>query len=106
MHRRRLEKRSFVDDDALFATIGSRQQLGAATSAQGIKHQASSIFHLTGGQVHESTVVDEVLISANNLSDCEGEPVAWPITVSGDKGSKSIAAYSLGMKSPPRTLVE
>lgn len=46
-------------------------------------------FYLTGGQVHESTVVDEVLMSANDLTDCEGEPVAWPISVSGDKGYRA-----------------
>jgi transposase len=46
-------------------------------------------FHLTGGQVHESTVVDAVLMSANDLIDCEGEPVAWPVAVSGDKGYRA-----------------
>ena len=42
-------------------------------------------FHLTGGQVHESTVLDAVMMTANNLGD-ESLPVAWPVAVGGDKG--------------------
>lgn len=46
-------------------------------------------FHLTGGQVHDSTVVDEVLMTANDLTDGAGDPVAWPVCLAGDKGYRA-----------------
>jgi len=47
-------------------------------------------FHLTAGQVHESTVVDTVLIGADErLGDLEGTPVAWPVALAGDKGYRA-----------------
>lgn len=47
-------------------------------------------FHLTAGQVHESTVLDTILIGADaHLSASEGEPVAWPLALSGDKGYRA-----------------
>jgi len=60
-------------------------------------------FHLTGGQVHESTVVDSVFMTANDLVDCEGQPVAWPISLSGDKGyrAKWIDDYLINLGMTP-----
>jgi len=44
--------------------------------------------HLTAGQTHESTVLDTLLIGADEqLFDAEGEPVAWPVALAGDKGA-------------------
>ena len=47
-------------------------------------------FHLTAGQAHESTVLDTVLEGADaRLYDGEGEPVAWPVALGGDKGYRA-----------------
>lgn len=47
-------------------------------------------FHLTAGQTHESTVLDELLISADkSLLDENGERVAWPFALGGDKGYRA-----------------
>ncbi len=57
-------------------------------------------FHLTAGQVHESTVLDTLLISADaELVNGEGEPVAWPVALAGDKGYRAdwIDAYLLNL---------
>ncbi len=60
-------------------------------------------FHLTAGQTHESSVLDEVLIGADqSLFDEEGERIAWPFAMGGDKGYRAdwIDQYllSLGIK--------
>jgi transposase len=34
-------------------------------------------------------VVDEVLMTANGLQESNGQPVAWPISLSGDKGYRA-----------------
>ena len=47
-------------------------------------------FHLTPGQVHESTVLDTVLIGADaDLCNGNGQPIAWPAALSGDKGYRA-----------------
>lgn len=47
-------------------------------------------FHLTGGQAHESTVLDTVLEGADaNVVDAAGQPVAWPVALGGDKGYRA-----------------
>lgn len=47
-------------------------------------------FHLTPGQAHESAVLDSLLEGAdNNLFDSDGEPVAWPLSMAGDKGYRA-----------------
>jgi len=47
-------------------------------------------FHLTAGQTHESTVVDTVLAGLDaKVVDGEGEPVAWPLALAGDKGYRA-----------------
>ena len=47
-------------------------------------------FQLSAGQTHESTVLDEVLIGADKLLiDANGEAVAWPVALAGDKGYRA-----------------
>lgn len=47
-------------------------------------------FHLTPGQTHESTVLDTLLEGADaNLFDEDGEPIAWPVALAGDKGYRA-----------------
>ena len=61
-------------------------------------------FHLTAGQTHESTVLDDVLIGADEqLIDAEGEAVAWPVALAGDKGYRAdwIDAYLLALGIEP-----
>ena len=60
-------------------------------------------FHLTGGQVHDSTVVDTVMMTANDLTDGDAEPVAWPVFLAGDKGYRAhwIDEYLLDLKIIP-----
>ena len=61
-------------------------------------------FHLSAGQTHESTVLDEVLIGADQqLIDAKGEAVAWPVALAGDKGYRAdwIDAYLLALGIAP-----
>jgi transposase len=45
---------------------------------------------LTAGQTHESAVFDEVLIAVDqSLLDEDGERIAWPFALSGDKGYRA-----------------
>jgi transposase len=45
---------------------------------------------VTAGQTHESTVLDTLLIGADaQLIDADGEPIAWPIALAGDKGYRA-----------------
>lgn len=47
-------------------------------------------FHITGGEVHESTVVDTLLEGADaQVLDVDGAPVAWPVHLAGDKGYRA-----------------
>ncbi|MFV1969045.1 MAG: IS5 family transposase [Pirellulaceae bacterium] len=47
-------------------------------------------FHLTAGQTHESAVLDDVLIAADqSLLDEDGERIAWPFALGGDKGYRA-----------------
>ncbi len=48
-------------------------------------------------------MVDAVLMTANNLTDSEGEPVAWPVALSGDKGYRAdwIDVYLLALNITP-----
>jgi len=57
-------------------------------------------FHLTAGQDHESTVLDTLLENADSsLLDSENNPVAWPVSLGGDKGYRAdwIDKYLLGL---------
>jgi len=47
-------------------------------------------FHLTPGQAHESTALEEVLDGADaRLFDGDGERIAWPLALGGDKGYRA-----------------
>jgi transposase len=47
-------------------------------------------FHLTPGQAHESTALVSVLDGADQaLLDGEGERIAWPLGLAGDKGYRA-----------------
>ncbi len=47
-------------------------------------------FQLTAGQAHESTLLDDVLIGADEqLYDRQGEAIAWPVALAGDKGYRA-----------------
>lgn len=47
-------------------------------------------FHLTAGQVHDSTVLDTLLEGADTqVLDAKGTPVAWPVLLGGDKAYRA-----------------
>jgi transposase len=47
-------------------------------------------FHLTPGQAHETTAFVPLLEGADEvLLDGEGEPIAWPVNLAGDKGYRA-----------------
>ena len=47
-------------------------------------------FHLTAGQAHEASAFDTLMVGADeHLIDEEGEPVAWPVALAGDKGYRA-----------------
>jgi transposase len=47
-------------------------------------------FHLTPGQAHESTAFQTLLEEADaRVLDGEGEPIAWPAALAGDKGYRA-----------------
>lgn len=47
-------------------------------------------FHLTAGQIHESTVLESLLCGADEqLVNLAGRPVAWPVALAGDKGYRA-----------------
>ncbi|MDZ4821427.1 MAG: IS5 family transposase, partial [Planctomycetota bacterium] len=61
-------------------------------------------FHLTAGQTHESSALDDVLVGADeNLLDEDGERIAWPSALGGDKGYRAdwIDEYLLGLGIEP-----
>lgn len=61
-------------------------------------------FHLTPGQTHESTVLDTLMVGADaNLYDGDGEPMAWPVALAGDKGYRAdrIDQYLVGLGIDP-----
>jgi len=61
-------------------------------------------FHLTPGQTHDSTALDTLLEGADaQLLDGQGEPVAWPVQLGGDKGYRAnwIDEYLLALGIQP-----
>ena len=45
---------------------------------------------LTAGQAYESTLLEDVLIGADQqLYDRQGEPIAWPVALAGDEGYRA-----------------
>ncbi len=61
-------------------------------------------FHLSPGHTHESTVLAEVLLGADEqLIDAKGKAVAWPVALAGDKGYRAnwIDSYLLTLEIQP-----
>lgn len=61
-------------------------------------------FELTAGQTHECAALDTVMIGADaRLYDAQGEPIAWPVALAGDKGYRAdwIDAYLLDLEITP-----
>ena len=61
-------------------------------------------FHLTPGQEHESQSLRILLEGADErLSGSDGEPVAWPVQLGGDKGYRAdwIDTFLLGLGIEP-----
>lgn len=47
-------------------------------------------FHLTAGQAHEATGLESLLENADdNLIDENGDRIAWPVALAGDKGYRA-----------------
>lgn len=47
-------------------------------------------FHLTGGQVHETQALDELLNRTDEaVVDLDNHKVAWPLALAGDKGYRA-----------------
>jgi transposase len=47
-------------------------------------------FHLTAGQAHETTALVPLLEGAEErVVDGDGEPIAWPVALAGDKGYRA-----------------
>jgi len=47
-------------------------------------------FHLTAGQAHDNTALVPLLEGADEqVVDGDGEPVAWPVAMAGDKGYRA-----------------
>jgi len=61
-------------------------------------------FHLTAGQTHEAAAFDTLMIGADeSLFDQNGEPIAWPVALAGDKGYRAnwIDEYLLDLEMTP-----
>lgn len=61
-------------------------------------------FHLTPGQAHESTTLQAVLEAADEqLVDANGNPIAWPLALAGDKAYRAdwIDGYLLNLDIAP-----
>jgi transposase len=61
-------------------------------------------FHLTAGQEHESTALTALLEEADaQITDGNGEPVAWPVALGGDKAYRAdwIDEYLLALDIQP-----
>lgn len=47
-------------------------------------------FELTAGQTHEAAAFDAVMVGVDaSLIDADGEPLAWPVSLAGDKGYRA-----------------
>ena len=67
-------------------------------------HGSPLHFHVTAGQIHESTVFDTLLIGADEcLFHGDGEPIAWPVALGADKGYRAdwIDDYLIGLDIEP-----
>jgi transposase len=61
-------------------------------------------FHLTAGQAHENTALVPLLEGADAaVVDGDGEPIAWPVALAGDKGYRAewIDEFLMGLGIKP-----
>lgn len=61
-------------------------------------------FELTAGHTHQCAAFDAVMLGVDAaLYDTEGEPIAWPVALAGDKGYRAdwIDEYLLGLGITP-----
>ena len=61
-------------------------------------------FELTAGQTHEASAFDTVMIGVDEyLLDLDGQPIAWPVALAGDKGYRAawIDDYLLNLDIAP-----
>jgi transposase len=61
-------------------------------------------FHVTAGQAHEATALEDVLMDADaHLFDSQQTPIAWPASLAGDKGYRAdwIDEYLLDLEICP-----
>lgn len=61
-------------------------------------------FELTAGQTHECAAFDTMMIGVDaGLLDAQGEQIAWPVALAGDKGYRAewIDEYLLGLDITP-----
>lgn len=61
-------------------------------------------FELSAGQVHDSAMLDELVVGADKaLVDEDDVPMAWPLKLAGDKGYRAawIDAYVLSLDITP-----
>jgi transposase len=60
--------------------------------------------HLTAGQTHEASAFEALMMGADEqLTDADGEPIAWPVALAGDKGYRAewIDEYLLDLDIKP-----
>ena len=54
------------------------------------RHGHPLAFHLTAGQAHEATAVEQLLMNADEqLFAADGEAISWPLALAGDKGYRA-----------------
>jgi transposase len=88
--RRRRWKKSNPDEPTDHALGRSRGGFSTKIHllVDGVGHLLA--FVITGGEVHETTAVQSVLEEADaKLHDGEGNPIAWPVNLAGDKGYRA-----------------
>lgn len=98
------EKRGDVEEPADHALGRSRGGFSTKIHILCDGHGLPLHFHLTPGQTHESIALDTLLVGADaNLFDGEGEPIAWPVALGGDKGYRAdwIDEYLIGLGMDP-----
>lgn len=88
--RRRRRKKNDPDEPADHALGRSRGGFSTKIHllSDGLGHPLG--FRLSPGQAHESKYLDTLLQDVDaNLTNGEGEPIAWPIALGGDKGYRA-----------------
>jgi transposase len=87
-HRRRKKRDSDEPDDHALGRSRGGFSTKIHVLCDGKGHPLH--FHLTPGQDHESTALQPLLEGADRvITDGEGEPVAWPVALAGDKAYRA-----------------